>query len=465
MEKSVDYYMALPYTVELTSDRKWYRASVKEMPECRATAKASESIEELWRRLKEVQRERIEELLEFGDEVPELPGVSTDPFWEHLPDDIDEGEVRSILYTDGAGSFPLRVLKELWLQELQATKLAETEMPGFPHKDIPERHDGRVPPIPEGELRQVRLGKSRKAAWIRFNGPRNERGYRDVEVLDQPLRTEAAVVAALTVLEASVVRDTDFKRLNRALLEYVAAHPKLGEMDLQKVLARLPMSWFVEQKAAVDQEVKQLTPQERKKRIGQSWERGERRPHLWKRSLSYMVTLLRCRQPGFDARSLEEQLEMLNQYRKHVNKFLEQQRKHAAFLEYGGPEGLPKVVKNAANQVRAAVLADVEGVSHLAIATELGLDVHKNRYEAHRQVSLVANLVNDGRTLLDKVFGWGGWRRKAEEMKAEASRYKALSEEEKEIEALAEKMQLPLEEARSLFRRSPEVARFLAIPF
>ena len=123
MEKSVDDYMDLPYTVELTSDRKWYRASVKEMPECRATAKASESIEELWRRLKEVQRERIEELLEFGDAVPEPPDANIDPFWRSLPDDIGEDEVRSILYANGAASFSLRILKELWLQELQNAKL------------------------------------------------------------------------------------------------------------------------------------------------------------------------------------------------------------------------------------------------------------------------------------------------------------------------------------------------------
>lgn len=181
--------------------------------------------------------------------------------------------------------------------------------------------------------------------------------------------------------------------------------------------------------------------------------------------MNYMVAVLRYRQPDFDARSLKDQLDMLDQYRKHINEFLEQQRKHAAFLEYGEPEGLPKAGKNTANQVRAAVLADVEGLSHLDIATELGLDVHKVRYEVHRQVPQVADLVRDGRTLLDKVFGWGGWQRKAEEMKAEASRYQALSEEEKEIEDLAEKRNWSAERARSLFRKNPGLARFLAIPF
>lgn len=40
--------------------------------------------------------------------------------------------------------------------------------------------------------------------------------------------TEAAVVAALTVLEASMVRDADFERLQEALREHVEAHPQLS---------------------------------------------------------------------------------------------------------------------------------------------------------------------------------------------------------------------------------------------
>jgi hypothetical protein len=56
MEKSVDYYMSLPYTVELESSGEWYRASIKELPLCMAEVSASESVEKLWRLLKENQR-------------------------------------------------------------------------------------------------------------------------------------------------------------------------------------------------------------------------------------------------------------------------------------------------------------------------------------------------------------------------------------------------------------------------
>ena len=56
----------------------------------------------------------------------------------------------------------------------------------------------------------MRLGKSLKVGWIKLDGPRTEYGYRDIEVLDQPLRTEAAVFAALTILESSTLAYFDF---------------------------------------------------------------------------------------------------------------------------------------------------------------------------------------------------------------------------------------------------------------
>ena len=130
MEKSVDYYMSLPYTVELESSGEWYQASIKELP-CMATVSASESMEELWRLLKEDQRGWIEQQLRWGREVPEPPAA--DPFWESFPDDLDGDDVRSMLYVLGAKSFPLRVLQEMWLQELEDVGLGEVgPSPGAP---------------------------------------------------------------------------------------------------------------------------------------------------------------------------------------------------------------------------------------------------------------------------------------------------------------------------------------------
>src|SRR5687768_11151897 len=97
--------MSLPYKVDLEPDGKRYRASVRELPGCKATASASESVEELWERLKVDQRRRIEGLLEREEEVPELAGASADPFWEDQPDWLDEQEVETLLRRDGATLF------------------------------------------------------------------------------------------------------------------------------------------------------------------------------------------------------------------------------------------------------------------------------------------------------------------------------------------------------------------------
>jgi hypothetical protein len=473
VEKSIDYYMNLPYTVELASSGDWYQASIKELP-CMATVSASESVEELWRLLKEDQRGWIEQRLRWGREVPEPP--AEDPFWESFPDDLDGDEVRSILYVLGANSFPLRVLQELWLQEFGEVGLEEVKpSPGVPPKAGPGHHD-HTPPTPEGDVRPVRLGKSRKAAWIKLDGPRTERGYRDIEVLDQPLRTEAAIIAALTVLETSVIENVDFELLRQALFAHIETHPELAQKDLQEVLDGLPPHWFSDQKAEIDNELekqlaKDLEPfpkwereKKRKKRLPKPWKRRERDPLLWKRSISYMVALLRYRRPDFDDHTLEGQLDLVDQHRRRINTFLEKQTEHAMFLEYGTREGVPtRVVERARDQVKAAVLADVENLSHRKIADMLGVDVSDDSYKVNMKIPEIAALVRDGRRLLDTVLPGIGWRKHAEDMKADAERYRDLSDEEKEIEALVENTGWSVERARWLYKTDPGAAKFLAI--
>jgi hypothetical protein len=69
----------------------------------------------------------------------------------------------------------------------------------------------------EGDLPLVRLGNSLKGAWVRFDGPRTTSVYRSIEVLDQPLLTEAAIVAALRNREGSIIEDFDFERLRKMM--------------------------------------------------------------------------------------------------------------------------------------------------------------------------------------------------------------------------------------------------------
>ncbi len=130
MEKTVDYYMSLPYAVELKCYEDTFRASIKELPECTAAVPAFDRVDKLWRLLEKNLREWIERELEMGREVLEPPGVTRDPFWEDFEEGnphYDEDQVRSTLYEYGVTCFPLRILEDLWLRELEAVRLGEVK--------------------------------------------------------------------------------------------------------------------------------------------------------------------------------------------------------------------------------------------------------------------------------------------------------------------------------------------------
>lgn len=140
MEKTVDYYRRLPYTVELETNFMGYQASIKELPRCTATVDASDSVGELWQLLEEKQRQWITNRLERGLEIPEPPGKTADPFWKEFPDECDQHDVRRMLYESGVEIFPLRVLEKLWLEELKEVGLSEVE----PSSAVPPKNDGRI---------------------------------------------------------------------------------------------------------------------------------------------------------------------------------------------------------------------------------------------------------------------------------------------------------------------------------
>ena len=483
MKKTVDDYMGLPYQVELEIQndfgRPEYRASIRELPGCGATVDASDSVEKLWRLLEENQRKWITKRLDRGQEVPEPLSMAGDPLWQGFPDKFDQHDIRQMLYEVGAKLFPLRILEELWLWELKEVRLSEVEpSAGAPPKAATPHGDQTTPTV-DGDVRPVRLGGSLKKAWIKFDGPRTERGYKDIEVLDKPLRTEAAIIAALTILEASSIDDADFEWLRKGLLEHVAAHPVLRGRPLPEVLDELPARWFFDQRSKLnndlaeklEKDLKQIPDdkkrdKERRNRFKEiySWERFSIH---WERSIKYMVALLYYRRPNFDQYPFEQQLDLVNRHRIRINEFLEKQTQHIAFVEYGTPSGIPtRVVQQAQDQVMAAVLRDVEDLSHLEIAAILGIPVEREkRYgiDIYTKIPTVTGLIEDGQLLLGKALrSEGGWQKRADEMKQEGKRYNSLTEEEKEVELLAENTGWTVEKARSYYQTSPEWAKFRA---
>lgn len=281
-----------------------------------------------------------------------------------------------------------------------------------------------------------------------------------------------------TTDSASAVFACGFLRGRRRALRGCAATspcvmPESGK-NLREVLDGLPPRWFSDRMADAEEELDErvakdlvtlLEPkreEERKKRRPGPSERRERSPLRWSRTIRYVVALLRYRRPDFDDHEFEGQLDLLDQCRRYMNSFLEEQKKLTKYVEYGNPTGIPRAVERARDQVRAAVLADVEGLSHREIADALGEDV-PGKYEVNMKAPTVGALVRDGRSLLQEALRETGqqWPERAEEMKAEGERYGSLSEAEKEVERLAENTGWSLERARYFYRANPDVAKFL----
>jgi hypothetical protein len=344
--------------------------------------------------------------------------VDYDP-WVDGPDEIDPEEIREQLHDSGIRSFPFDELVQMWLEELRDVGLSKVDAPtGIPPKAESQQVDRTSPPL-QGDVRQVRLGKSRKGAWIMFDGPRTKRGYMDIVVLAEPLRTETAIVAALTALEASPLNDVDFEHLQEGFVRHVQAHPELESVKLQELLSQLPTGWFRHQMAQIDEG------------------RRQRDAVAWQRSLMYQVALLRHRRPDFDDLDLEEQLMLVGKFRGLVNESLNADRNVAAFLEYGtSQKGLPtRVPEQARAQVQAAVLADVADLRHRDIAVELGVDIPED-YDIEMKIPTVAGMVRDGRKILDKALGEGEWSNRAQEMKSDAEHYLSLDQRGRMIEDL-----------------------------
>ena len=70
MGKSIEYFMQLPYKVDIypEEDGTGYTATIPELPGCMT---AADSIEELWESLSEAKRLWLELAIEEGDHIPE----------------------------------------------------------------------------------------------------------------------------------------------------------------------------------------------------------------------------------------------------------------------------------------------------------------------------------------------------------------------------------------------------------
>jgi hypothetical protein len=101
------------------------------------------------------------------------------------------------------GMHDMRAFAREWLEELLSVGYhGMEESLGLPLKQRSGDFSAPPKPLPlYGDAYPTRIAETGQTIWIRLDGPRSpERGYREISVSDEPLRTDAAIVAALTAL-------------------------------------------------------------------------------------------------------------------------------------------------------------------------------------------------------------------------------------------------------------------------
>lgn len=157
-------------------------------------------------------------------------------------------------------------------------------------------------------------------------------------------------------------------------------------------------------------------------------------------SYDYAVDLLRSYRPNFGEMPPQDRAALVNRVLEKVNPFLEALRGLVATIQHADPyEGLPNSpIKKAGEQIRAAELRDIEGLSNVELGRRFGIpqtgsDEIKNDNSRARE-----RLVKPGRAKLKAAMGEDGYRAYVEESKAERQRWRSLSADARHIEDFAE---------------------------
>ncbi len=328
--------------------------------------------------------------------------------WDHAPWNGNLEAYREDLYGGMTFGLPdVRLLAREWLEELlRVGYYGMEESLGLPLKQRSGEYSSPPRPLPlYGEAHPTRLGDTGQTIWIQLDGARSpERGYREISVSDEPLRTDAAIISALTALE---VRPLDLGVL-REVLPYVL--PLRGESFYDRWIRTL-------KDRSVDCGIKS---------------RLDDLCHY--QTLDYVLALLRYHRPGFDDLPRNERVDLVAETCTHANELVEVLRKLVSFLEHGRPNRRgPAATKVAARDVRAAVLKDVDGFTNRRIGEELCIPLPAD-FLIKGDHPTVRKMVGRGRKVLERALGEKGWQRQAEVMRSEAARWHSLDETQRQAE-------------------------------
>jgi hypothetical protein len=348
-----------------------------------------------------------------------MPSVPED--WKRYPYQ-ERFSHRFRTYLDADGRLDLPVLAGSWLEELFYIGLQKVDpSSGAPPKEPSTSSHPRTD-SPLEDIYPLRLEDSREVLWIRPNGLRMPWGYRRTEVLSTPLKTDTAILGAITALEAEEV---EAERLEDSRIDHVidvwkgwsertTGPPELTEeesKDFSKVVDKID-----EHGAEKDEPF------------------GLRYDHP-NSVIEYVISLLRHYRPNFDSLPREEQRGLVKGGCKRVTRYLKATRELSAFLEYGvSNTDLRSKVEDAERDIHAAELQDVQELSSLKLGEELGVAAPPS--DLVKRTNSTANaMAKRGRKLLQSSLGEKGWRAWVEAKKVERNRFLSLSEK---VQALVE---------------------------
>ena len=318
----------------------------------------------------------------------------------------------------------------------------------WPLADVPERarrwleriaEDGGLPGrrdlrVREGHLRtsdvedpwndpasdSVRAAKLKNGdrVFLKEASKRSFGGYHSIRIVDRPSRMEKALLAVLFVMEGR------------------SASPD----SVRETLDKCTDEWFIEFPS--DDPPSEVLEEEKAEYL-----------------IAHVVNLLRYFRPDFDGLSQTEQFALIVGACNRTSEFLETLRKLIAFLEYGaGGRDTRPSVERAARDVEAAVLRDVDGLTHREIAERMRVEVSQTA-AAEGDYSTVRKMTERGKKILEQGWGEAGWREKAVAMKEQAESWRALDPKQRVAERLAEALDTTPERARRLLGDGEEPSR------
>lgn len=338
----------------------------------------------------------------------------------------------------------LRDFAQEWLEELSRvgyrgmkTVLGQNGLLRVPAKQQADNMSAVPRPLGVREKAYpVAFENSRQVLWLQLEGDRSlDHGYREVSVSDEPLRTDKAILALLTALEGRTV-DTDLLRIALDKLKLPLEEPM--QFQLHEALKEVPILPYDRSKSFAEH-LEQVREQSEESELVSGLQGAV--------FLDYVLLVLRYHRPEFDNLPEKEKLDLIAQTCAYTNAFMEALRKLTDFLEYGVPGRRQKAVAiDADRDVRAAVRRDVDGLTYREIGRELGIPPPQD-FGYKGDHPRVRQMVNRGRSLLERTLSKEGWQQHITAMRTEARRWEALSEVEQAAESTVEALGIPYEEA------------------